>query len=103
MSFQDQFSQHPILSRASLVDICRHLQEFRNNPFYTYFANQLQHEADLATQMVHSNFIERDITAILDREKLIGAGPAYLRFGQLAEQLNLEIQEEIKKQQTNND
>ena len=75
------------------------LQEFRSNPFYSFFSGVLQAESDAAVVAIVSGFKVRDKIAILEREQTIGAAPTYLRFSQLVEELRQQLTEQIKKTQ----
>ena len=98
-SLQDQFKTHPELSNLSLLSINAKLHEFRTNPFYSFFAGQLQALADEGMASIVSGFQIRDRIAILEREQTIGAAPAFLKFSQLVETLRQDLTEQIAKQQ----
>lgn len=98
-SLQDQFSNHPELSSLSLHEINLKLNDFRANPFYSYFSGLLQAQSDQAVEAIVSGFQVRDRIAILEREQTIGAAPAFLKFSQLVEELRERLAEQITKQQ----
>lgn len=98
----ERFSQHPVLSRLSLVEINALLHQFKSNPLYDYFVQLLQAEADRGMRLVTSGFQSRDVVAILEREQIIGAAPSYLRFGQMVDTLSQELQTQIKEQDERN-
>lgn len=82
-----------------MVEANRLLHEFQNNPFYGFFASQLQELANEAMVCVVAGFKERDIISLVEREQVIGAAPVYLKFAQLAEGLKEDLQIALQEQQ----
>jgi hypothetical protein len=96
---------HPLspLSALSSVDALSKLKDFVDNPFFKHYVDLLQNEADQVVGSIAEGLpSDGNLCSILNREQMIGAGPAFLKFYQLVEKEHTELTAEANAQHVQN-